>query len=131
MRGPLSRRRRLQTHKSSGQQLPKERRPSLDSSRCTCRPMASSSLHQPSLPQGSGPDWLLSSPAHDKRDSHRLQWLLWLWWLLLSCVVVVCCRRCVVVVLSSVLPSSSLLLLLLLLLLCGVAVNVCCWCCWC
>ena len=25
-----------------------------------------------SSPQGSGPDWLLSSPAHDKRASHRV-----------------------------------------------------------
>ena len=33
-------------------------------------PLANSSLHQPYLPQGSGYDWLLSSPAHDKRVSH-------------------------------------------------------------
>ena len=32
-------------------------------------PLASSSLHQPYLPQGSGYDWLLSPPAHDKRAS--------------------------------------------------------------
>ena len=32
---------------------------------------ASSQLHQPSLPQGSGPDWLLSPRAIDKRASHR------------------------------------------------------------
>ena len=70
-RGSLSRRKRHQTDKSSGQQLPRERRPSLDSSRCTCRPLASSELHQPCLPQGSGLDWLLSPRAHDKRASHR------------------------------------------------------------
>ena len=46
VRGSLSRRRRYQTDKSSGQQLPRECRPSLDSSRCTCRPLASSSLHK-------------------------------------------------------------------------------------
>ena len=42
VRGSLSRRRRHQTDKSCGQQLPRESRPSSDSSRCTCRPVASS-----------------------------------------------------------------------------------------
>ena len=31
--------------------------------------LAGSRLHQPGPPQGSGPDWLLSSPARDKRAS--------------------------------------------------------------
>ena len=47
--------------------------------------LAASHLHQPGLPQGSGPDWLLSPPAHDKRASHRgLLWLLL--WALSECV---------------------------------------------
>ena len=32
---------------------------------------ASSQLHQPAFPQMSGPDWLLSSSARDKRTSHQ------------------------------------------------------------
>ena len=55
VRGSLSRRRRLQTDKSSVQLLRWECRPATDSSRCTCRPLASSRLHQPGPPQGSGP----------------------------------------------------------------------------
>ena len=87
VRGSLSRRRRLQTDKSSGQQLPRERRPSSDSSRCACRPLAASWLHQPSPPQLSRPDWLLSSRSHDKRDSHGGSVVVWL--LLCDVVVVV------------------------------------------
>ena len=39
VRGSLSRRRRHRTVTSSGQQLPKECRPSSDPTRCTCRPL--------------------------------------------------------------------------------------------
>ena len=69
VRGSVSRRKRFRTDKSSGQQLSRERRPTLDSSRCTCRPLASSKLHQPGPPQGSGPDWLLSSPGTSNRSA--------------------------------------------------------------
>ena len=51
--------RRHATAKPSRQQLLEEYRPSSDPTRC------------PGLPQGSGPDWLQSSPARDKRASHR------------------------------------------------------------
>ena len=45
VRGSLSRRRRLQTDKSSGQQLPRECHPSMDSARCPSKPLAVSKLH--------------------------------------------------------------------------------------
>ena len=72
VRGSHSRRRRLQTVESSGQQLPKECRPSSDQHAAPAESLASSQLHQPSHPQGSGLDWLLSPRAHDKRASHRV-----------------------------------------------------------
>ena len=40
---------------------------------CPMGPLANSSLHQPYHPQWSGYDWLLSSPAHDKRVSHPVR----------------------------------------------------------
>ena len=55
VRGSLSRRRRHRTDKSSGQQLPRECRPSSDSSRCTCRPLGP--------PATVTPGWLLASPS--------------------------------------------------------------------
>ena len=41
--------------------------PIIGPTRCPCRPLAGTKLHQPCLPQGSGHDWLLSPRAHDNR----------------------------------------------------------------
>ena len=57
------------TATSSGQQLPEECHPPSDT--LPYQTLAASDLHQPRLPQWSGHDWLLSTRAHDKRDSHR------------------------------------------------------------
>ena len=68
------------TNKSPRQQLAKECHPSSNLSRCPCRLLADSKLHQPCPPQGSGHDWLL----HVKRVSRGgrvavvVVWLLWL-----------------------------------------------------
>ena len=62
---------RRSTVQSSGQLLRRKCRPSSDGLAAPAEPLASSQRHQPGPPQGSGPDWLLSSPAHDKRASHR------------------------------------------------------------
>ena len=69
--GSHSGRKRHRTVESSGQQLPKECRPSSDQHAAPAEPLASTQLHQPSPPQLSGLDWLLSPRSHDKRASHR------------------------------------------------------------
>ena len=76
---------RHQTATSSGQQLPKECRPSSDPARCPCRPLGPPAtvtpgrfLVSPVSPQKGRTDWLLSPSATTRRPAPGGRW--WWWW---------------------------------------------------
>ena len=73
----------------SGQQLPKECRPSSDPARCPCRPLGPPAtvtpgrlLASPISPLKGQTDWVLSPSATTRRPAPGgVWWLWWLWWL--------------------------------------------------
>ena len=106
--------------KSSGQQLPRECRPSSDSSRCPCRPLGPPAtvtpgrlLASPDSPHKGRTDWLLSPstttrwPAPGRAGG--VVCVVWcgVWQTLCACACACVCWWWVTVVLSAVLVSGA------------------------